>query len=56
MHHVKVLGAQGSRSNNAFTTCLQVTKNTLIDAGNIMHALGEEALHVNRILPRQAQV
>ena len=49
MHHVKVLGAQGSRSNNAFTTCLQVTKNTLIDAGNIMHALGEEALHVNRI-------
>ena len=49
MTTVKILGAQGSRSDNAFTTCIQVTKNTLIDAGNIMHALGEEALHVNRI-------
>ena len=49
MSHIKILGAQGSRSDNAFTTCIQVTKNTLIDAGNIMHALGNEALHVNHI-------
>lgn len=49
MSHIKILGAQGSRSDNAFTTCIQVTKNTLIDAGNIMHALGQEALHVNHI-------
>lgn len=49
MTTVKILGAQGSRSDNAFTTCIQVSKNTLIDAGNIMQALGEEALHVNRI-------
>jgi len=49
MSHIKILGAQGSRSSDAFTTCIQVTKNTLIDAGNIMHALGQEALHVNHI-------
>lgn len=49
MSHIKILGAQGSRSDHAFTTCIQVTPNTLIDAGNIMHALGEKALHVNHI-------
>lgn len=47
--YIKILGAQGSRSSNAFTTCIQVTPNTLIDAGNIMHALGNKALHVNHI-------
>ena len=49
MSHIRILGAHGSRSKEAFTTCIQVSKNTLIDAGNIMHALGEEALHINRI-------
>jgi len=47
--YIKILGAQGSRTNDAFTTCFQLTKHTLIDAGNIMAALGENALHVNRI-------
>ena len=49
MDGITILGAQGSRSENAFTTCIQVTQNTLIDAGNIMHALGEKALHINKI-------
>ncbi|WP_263832458.1 HD domain-containing phosphohydrolase [Sulfurospirillum oryzae] len=49
MSHIRILGAQGSRSKNAFTTCIQISKNTLIDAGNIMNALGEDALHVNHI-------
>ena len=49
MSYIRILGAQGSRAKESFTTCIQVTKNTLIDAGNIMHALGDEALHVNRI-------
>ena len=49
MSSICILGAQGSRSKDAFTTCIQVNKQTLIDAGNIMYALGEEALHVNRI-------
>src|SRR3989339_377046 len=49
MDKITILGAQGSRSENAFTTCIQVTQNTLIDAGNIMHALGEKASHINKI-------
>jgi phosphoribosyl 1,2-cyclic phosphodiesterase len=49
MDGITILGAQGSRSENAFTTCIQVTQNTLIDAGNIMHALGEKASHINKI-------
>jgi len=49
MPFVKILGAQGNRTDHSFTTCFQITKNTLIDAGNIMSALGEDALHVNRI-------
>ena len=49
MDGITILGAQGSRSDNAFTTCIQVTPHTLIDAGNIMHALGEKANHINKI-------
>lgn len=49
MSSIRILGAQGGRSKETFTTCLYVNQHTLIDAGNIMHALGEEALHVNRI-------
>lgn len=49
MSYIRILGAQGSRSKESFTTCIQVSRNTLIDAGNIMHSLGDEALHINRI-------
>lgn len=49
MGYIRILGAQGSRSKESFTTCIQVSRNTLIDAGNIMHSLGNEALHINRI-------
>ncbi|MFA7499677.1 MAG: HD domain-containing phosphohydrolase [Sulfurimonas sp.] len=49
MDYIKMLGSHGSRSTNTFTTCIQVNKHTLIDAGNIMHALGEDALHIDRI-------
>lgn len=49
MSEIRILGAQGSRADHAFTTCIQLTPHTLIDAGNIMHALGESALHVQRI-------
>jgi len=49
MSSIHILGAQGSRSKQSFTTSIQVTPNTVIDAGNIVYALGKEALHVNRI-------
>ena len=49
MDYIRMLGTQGSRFNGGFTTCIQINKHTLIDAGNIMLTLGEEALHIDRI-------
>lgn len=49
MNHIKILGASGSRATQANTTCIQVGPHTLIDAGNIMQALGEEALEIERL-------
>lgn len=49
MNGIKILGSGGSRSRDGFTTCIQVSKNTLIDAGNVLQGLGDEALHINSI-------
>lgn len=49
MTGIKILGASGSVGKNEYTTCIQVTRHTLIDAGNIMHALGENAKDINSI-------
>ncbi|WP_333802885.1 HD domain-containing phosphohydrolase [Sulfurospirillum sp.] len=49
MSYIRILGASGSRSKESFSTCIQVSKHTLIDAGNIMHSLGEDAFHINHI-------
>lgn len=49
MKGIKILGSSGSRSQESFSTCIQVTKNSIIDAGNLLEGLGEKALHVNNI-------
>jgi HD-GYP domain-containing protein (c-di-GMP phosphodiesterase class II)/phosphoribosyl 1,2-cyclic phosphodiesterase len=46
---IRILGAQGSRSEKSNTTCIQVTKNTLIDAGNIIQGLRDESVHIDNI-------
>ena len=46
---IRILGAQGSRAEKANTTCLQITKNTLIDAGNIIQGLGDDARYIDNI-------
>ncbi len=46
---IRILGSGGSVGKNEYTTCIQVTKHTLIDAGNIMHALGEDAKDINSV-------
>ncbi|SFV65941.1 Chemotactic transducer-related protein [hydrothermal vent metagenome] len=46
---IKFLGSGGSVSRNNYTTCIQVTEKTLIDAGNIMHALGKKAQYISNI-------
>ena len=49
MPGIKILGASGSVGKNEYTTCLQVDSHTLIDAGNIMQALGEGAKKIDSI-------
>jgi len=49
MNGIKILGAGGSRSRDGFTTCIQVTKHTVIDAGNVLQGLGNDALYINSI-------
>ena len=49
MNFVKVLGSSGSKTKNSGTTCFQVYKDILVDAGNILHPLEEYALHINHI-------
>ncbi|MCP4971977.1 MAG: HD domain-containing protein [Arcobacter sp.] len=47
--HLKLLGSNGGKSNNLNSTCIQINKNTLIDAGNILTALSEDALYIDSI-------
>ncbi len=49
MKGIKILGALGSRAENANTTCILISKDTVIDAGNIMQGLGEDAKYINNI-------
>lgn len=49
MDGIKLLGTSGSRSKSSFSTSIQLTKSTCIDAGNIIHGLGEEAKNINSI-------
>ena len=46
---IKFLGSGGSVSSDTYTSCIQITNNTLIDAGNIMHSLGARAQWINNI-------
>ena len=49
MNFVKVLGASGSKTKTAGTTSFQVFKSIIIDAGNVINTLGEEAKDINHI-------
>lgn len=49
MNYVKILGASGSKTRTTSTTCFQVFKDIVIDAGNIINSLGDEALFINHV-------
>jgi HD-GYP domain-containing protein (c-di-GMP phosphodiesterase class II)/ribonuclease BN (tRNA processing enzyme) len=56
MNTIRFLGAHGSRAMQAQTTCIQVSETTLIDAGNVMSALGEDAAQIERIFLTHAHL
>jgi HD-GYP domain-containing protein (c-di-GMP phosphodiesterase class II)/phosphoribosyl 1,2-cyclic phosphodiesterase len=46
---IKILGAYGSKGNGFHSTCIQVDHNVVIDAGNILSGLKNEAVHIDHI-------
>lgn len=50
MSYVKVLGSSGSKSKNGGTTSFFFSNSLIIDAGNIINILGDEACKVENIL------
>ncbi|MGB5791549.1 hypothetical protein [Poseidonibacter sp.] len=49
MNYIKVLGASGSKMKNKGTTSFQVSKDILVDAGNVLNALGENTEFINHV-------
>jgi HD-GYP domain-containing protein (c-di-GMP phosphodiesterase class II)/ribonuclease BN (tRNA processing enzyme) len=49
MNYIKILGASGSKAKDLNTTSFQIYKDIVVDAGNILNALGNEAKHINHI-------
>ena len=49
MNFIKILGASGSKAKNQNTTSFQIFKDIIIDAGNILNSLGNEAKDINHI-------
>jgi HD-GYP domain-containing protein (c-di-GMP phosphodiesterase class II)/ribonuclease BN (tRNA processing enzyme) len=49
LNYIKILGASGSKAKGHNTTSFQVFKDIVVDAGNIINALGDEAQYINHI-------
>lgn len=49
MNYIKILGASGSKSKNSGTTCFQIARDIIIDAGNVINTIGDQAQFVNHI-------
>ncbi|MDD3463133.1 MAG: GAF domain-containing protein [Sulfurospirillaceae bacterium] len=56
MDTVKFLGASGGRDAKHFSTCIQVAENIVIDAGNIVNALGSSAKDIDHIFLTHAHL
>lgn len=46
MDYIKILGSFGTKTFGEGTTCIQVSKKVLIDAGNIINSLKEDAKNI----------
>jgi HD-GYP domain-containing protein (c-di-GMP phosphodiesterase class II)/glyoxylase-like metal-dependent hydrolase (beta-lactamase superfamily II) len=53
---IKFLGDSGSKTSGFAPMCLEVGEGIMIDAGNIMHGMGEKAKDVNRIFVTHAHL
>jgi len=46
---IKILGAYGGKGVKSSTTCIQINSNSVIDAGNILRGLDDDAQYVDNI-------
>ena len=46
---IKILGAYGAKTNDTAMTCIQIDKEIVIDAGNILQGLHDDAKYINHI-------
>jgi HD-GYP domain-containing protein (c-di-GMP phosphodiesterase class II)/ribonuclease BN (tRNA processing enzyme) len=49
MNYIKILGASGSKSKHLNTTSFQIYKDIVVDAGNILNGMGNDAQYVDHI-------
>jgi ribonuclease BN (tRNA processing enzyme) len=49
MDYIKILGSYGTKSVDSGTTCIAVTEKVLIDAGNIINSLKDDAKKIEHI-------
>jgi HD-GYP domain-containing protein (c-di-GMP phosphodiesterase class II)/ribonuclease BN (tRNA processing enzyme) len=49
MNYIKILGASGSKAKHLNTTSFQIFKDIVVDAGNIINAMGNDAQYINHI-------
>jgi HD-GYP domain-containing protein (c-di-GMP phosphodiesterase class II)/ribonuclease BN (tRNA processing enzyme) len=49
MNFIKILGASGSKAKGMGTTSFQIFKDIIVDAGNVINSLGDDALDINHI-------
>jgi len=56
MDFITILGAHGSISKDAFTTCLRLSHNVIIDGGNILRGLGDDAYTIDHVFISHAHL
>ncbi len=49
MNYIKILGANGSKAKSYASASFQIFKDIVVDAGNIVNALGTDAQYINHI-------
>lgn len=56
MPFIKILGAYGGKAQNMHLTSLQISSNSVIDAGNLIDALGSEVRSIDHIFLSHAHL
>ena len=56
MDYIRILGSFGTKTVGQGTTCIQVSPKVLIDAGNIINTLGDEAKKIEHVFLTHSHV